>query len=336
LHKKKNADASGEPITGKKGQPILPKGGDIALGFNAVPMFDWMLITISNNANNQIPTTANAAQYTNNSSNQIVGKYYLDPTTAVRVRFGVNTISGSVTNRVQDAVAMATAINGTSEDIAAARLIRVEDKMTFKKMNSQISIGIEKRRGYGRLQGFYGAEIGIGRASSSQKVAYGNAFSDEYSVEYTSNFGNGVSAATTATQSPAPGSRVSRSLEAKFQTGMRYGVRAFVGVEYFFLPKMSVGAEFGWGFSGTSNGNQKTKSEVYYVGNNGPSVVIEDENIITSNKSRGFSIDNNTNQILSLNNTTNVTNNNTNPTNQSLNTGFVGSASAAIILLFHF
>lgn len=328
----KNADASGEPIKGKKGQPILPQAGDIALGFNAVPMFDWMLVTISNNANTTSPTTANAAQYTSNSNNQIVGKYYLDATTAVRVRFGINNIAGSVNNKVQDAVAMATAINGTTDDINAARLRQVDDKMTFRKMNSQISIGIEKRRGYGRLQGFYGAEIGIGRQSSNQHVNYGNAFSDQYSVEYTDNFG---SAASTATQNPI-GGRQYRVLDAKFQTGMRYGVRAFVGVEYFFLPKMSVGAEFGWGYSISTTGFQTTKYEVYQNGQNGPTVITEEETIQNSNKTRGFSVDNNQNATFSMNTTTN---NNAAPyaqgANQNTNTALSGG-SAAIILLFHF
>ena len=40
------------------------------------------------------------------------------------------------------------------------------------------------------------------------------------------------------------------------KNGMNIGLeaRAFIGVEYFFAPKMSVGAEFGWGFIFEMNG----------------------------------------------------------------------------------
>jgi len=323
---------SGEELKGRNSQPILPKAGDIALGFNAVPMIDWMLVTVSRNQNGTTPTTQNAAQYTSGSNSQIVGKYFLDAKTAVRVRFSINNIAGSVTNKVQDAAAMGAAVNGTQDDRDAARLFTVDDKMTFKKMNSQISVGIEKRRGYGRLQGFYGAEIGLGRISSSEKVSYGNAFSDQWNVEYTSNF-NGASP-TAVLQTPLGGRQV-RLLEAKFQTGMRYGARAFVGAEYFFFPKISIGAEFGWGYSIATNGNQKAKYEVYVNGQNGPATLIEDDNTVSSNKSRGWSIDNNQNAILNMNNNTAGTNSVFGNANQGLNAGF-GSASGAIILLIHF
>lgn len=326
---------SGEELKGRKGQPILPKGGDIALGFNAVPMFDWMLVTVSRNANNTTPTTQNAAQFTNNSNNQIVGKYYLDATTAVRVRLGINNIAGSITNRVQNAAVFADALNGTLDDQNAARLFQVEDKMNFRKSNVQVAIGYEKRRGYGRLQGFYGAEIGFGRQSSSANFSYGNNFSDRWAVEYTNNWNGNP---TTATQNPSPGVgvRATRVLEAKYQTGMRYGARLFVGAEYFILPKISVGAEFGWGYSITTNGAQKVKNEVYIVGQNGPTVLIEEENMVNSTSTRGWSVDNNTNQAFSMNtnanNTANVAQNNN---NFALNNG-VSGGSAAIILLIHF
>jgi len=327
----KAADASsGEELKGRKGQPILPKGGDIALGFNAVPMFDWILDAAGRNQNGNTPTVGNAVNYTSNSNNQIVGKYYLDATTAVRVRFGINNIAGSVTNKVQDAIAMGYAVNGTNDDIEAAKLFQVDDKMTFKKGNTQIAIGFEKRRGYGRIQGFYGAEIGFGRSASSMHVAYGNAFSDKYVVDYTSDWNGNPS---TSTQNPTD-QKVSRVLDVKYQTGIRYGARAFVGVEYFFLPKMSVGAEFGWGYSVETRGKQTDSFESYVQGNNGPTVITENHDQLSSSKSRGWSVDNNQNTPFSMNNASSVPGFGTN-SNTSGNNGLNGG-SAAIILLIHF
>ena len=55
--------------------------------------------------------------------------------------------------------------------------------------------------------------------------------------------------------------------EQNVSTLFGVGVSAFVGVEYFFAPKMSIGGEFGWGLglnqgSGVS-GNGETVSEAW-------------------------------------------------------------------------
>lgn len=112
---------------------------------------------------NSAPVAANVAaptnQYVQGSNNQIVGKYFLTDKTAIRAKVGYNTLSGSMVNRVQDAEAMYNATLGTAEDIAAATLLRVEDKLKYSKSNIMITAGYEMRRGYRRLQGVYGAEI---------------------------------------------------------------------------------------------------------------------------------------------------------------------------------
>src|SRR6187402_1599278 len=62
-----------EPLS-KKGYPILPKGGDFGLGFDALPFFQF-----AGNAFNGDSGNGLSSQYTNyNSGNQqIVGKYFL-------------------------------------------------------------------------------------------------------------------------------------------------------------------------------------------------------------------------------------------------------------------
>lgn len=312
-------------VKNKKGNEILPKGGDIALGFNAIPMIDFALNSMSrvgllgNPAapiNNQ---AGSVSSYVQGSNNQIVGKYYLDATTAIRGKVGMNTISGWFKNRVQDAEAMYKATLGTAEDIAAASLIRVEDKLNYSKSNILFVAGIEKRRGYRRLQGFYGAEIGIGGTSARHNITYGNAFSDVYNVEYTTNFNSNA----TAIQGPTSG-RTVRNLSTKQVGGMRFGVRGFIGVEYFVFSKISIGAEYGWGYSITTTRGQKRTDEVFVNGQNGPSVFQEEVNSGNSNKTKGFSVDNNNGSIFSMNNTI------------AGGSTVLNGGTGSIIILFHF
>ncbi len=326
------AAASGDgEVKNKKGRDILPKAGDIALGFNAVPMMDLVfnsLRYVSLNggnvalANNQ---AGQANQFVQSSNSQIVGKYFLDDKTAIRGRVGMNTISGWMKNQVQDAEAMHLATLGTNEDIQAASLLRVEDKLKYSKSNIFFSVGYEKRRGYRRLQGFYGGEMAIGGTSERQNVEYGNAFSDVYDVVYTNNF----NAFTTTTQrplgNPAGGAngRFVRNIYTKQRGGVRFGLRGFIGVEYFVFSKISIGAEYGWGYSILTRRGAKSIQEVYVNGQNGPSVFQEEVNVDNSEKTKGFSVDNNAGNIFSMNN---ALGGNTN----------VSGGSGAITILFHF
>lgn len=305
-----------EPILkNKKGHEILPKKGDIGLGFNTIPVLDYVMSAFKSNMNG---SSANLVQYTSNSNNQITGKYFLDAKTAVRVRFGINSLTGQIINRVQDAKAMYTASFGTADDIARAKLLKVDDKVIFAKSNIVLSFGIEKRRGYRRMQGFYGAEVGLGTTSSAQTVTYGNKFSDLFPVDFTSDFNN----LTITTQSPTSSFRVVRVLEIHDRTGVRLGSRIFIGLEYFVASKISITAEYGWSYSFVSQRAATSKQEVYFNGQNGPSVITESLNQDSHQIQGGFTVDNNNGNIFSLNNTLNG------------NTTLSGGAGALTILFY--
>jgi hypothetical protein len=318
------ACTSDDPVLNRKGHAILPKAGDIALGFNAVPALDFVFNSLRyvSIMGNSAPAAVNVAAptnaYVNGSNNQIVAKYYLEDKAAVRVKIGFNTLSGRMTNRVQDAEAMYAASLGTSEDVQAASLIRVEDQLKYSKSNILVTAGYEMRRGYRRLQGFYGGEIGIGGTSMRQNVTYGNAFSDVYAVQYTTNF----NAFNTANQLPTSG-RTVRNLYTKERGGVRFGLRGFIGIEYFVFSKISISAEYGWGYSIVTRRGAKSTQEVFVNGQNGPTVFQEEVNQDNSEKTKGFSVDNNAANIFSMNNTLGG------------NTNLSGGAGA-ITLLFHF
>ena len=317
------ATSGDEVVKNKKGHEILPKAGDIAIGFNTIPILDLLFGTLSRNP--AAPNT-NVVNYTNNSNNQIVGKYFLTPKSAIRVRFGVNTLGGSIVNRVQDAKAAYDASFGSQDDVNAAQLVRVQDKATFKRSNVMVSAGYEMRRGYRRLQGVFGGELIFGGSSSSQNFTYGNALSDQYSVQYTSNFNSTDPIlnppATTVINPTAPG-RQSRVLSQDYRGGFRMGVRGFIGIEYFIFAKISIAAEYGWGWAFTTRSKQTLKREVYNNGQNGPSVIVENVDVDSNEKTNGFSVDNNNNNPFSMNNTLNG---NTN----------VSGGGGALTILFHF
>ncbi|MDC0249537.1 hypothetical protein OAK24_01525 [Flavobacteriales bacterium] len=106
----------------------------------------------------------------------------------------------------------------------------VTDKETDGSTDIKLWLGKEYRRGSSRLQGVYGAEAGIGLDSRTEKKEYGNS---------PENGGVGV---------------------VKTKHGMNLGVnlRAFIGFEYFMMPKMSIGGEYGWGFEFQSKGGGST------------------------------------------------------------------------------
>jgi len=306
----------------KRGRIILPQEGDIALGFNAVPLLNFALnaTKIQSNPNNGTQADDGIITFAESANHQLVGKYFLTDKSAVRVRLGINTLNGSRTTRVQDALAMAAAVNGTQDDIDAASLIRVKDQLDYQKRNVNVVVGYEKRRGYGRLQGFYGAEGGINWTKSDAQVEYGNEFSDQHQVEYTTFTSN--TGSFTSQLDPTSNNDASRFLSQEFRGGIGFGLRAFIGVEYFFAPKMSVGVEYGWGYTYTNVSASKTTNETYHNGQNGPEVLIEEIDNDQSSSSHSFGIDNNNNGSTGFSNTFN-------------NTSLSGS-SGSITLLLHF
>ena len=318
-----------EVLLNKKGHEILPKKGDIGLGFNAIPMLDLAVNAIKINSGGAI-NTANTNQYTQNSANQIVGKYYLSNKAAIRGRIGINTISGRITNRVQDSKAIYDASFGTATDIDDAAQLRVEDVYKFNKQSVLISAGYEMRRGYRRLQGFYGGEVTFGGTGAKEYFTYANDYSDQYNTHFTNPASGGFN--TQTNHNFAQQGRQERVLYNNYRGGFRFGMRGFIGVEYFVFPKISIGAEYGWGWAYTTRTQRIGTFEVYNQGATGLATVINEERSNDSNeRTKGFSVDNNTNPGLS-----HTMNNATGGNGNSAGNNGISGGSGAITVLFHF
>lgn len=225
------ADAgSGDCLKSKKGCTVLPESGDWALGIDATPIFNLVgnLIKINSGAAFTDPSSFNFMDGTN----AIYGKYFTDEHTAYRgkLRIGINdTKNGFFVDDL------------TSSSIPRAQ---VEDISNTLSSNIIIGGGIEKHKGKSRIQGFYGGEALIIYSTSRTKYTYGNPTSS-------------INPIASNSFNPAMNGVVLN------KSGKTFGIgaRGFVGVEYFFAPKVCIGGEFGWGIDFTSTGDGTQEKE---------------------------------------------------------------------------
>jgi hypothetical protein len=114
---------------------------------------------------------------------------------------------------------------------------KVTDNVSNNALNVTLGAGIQKYRGKGRLKGYYGGEAAIMLGSNSSTYTYGNALT-------ANNFSTRPSAANSGST-------------------FGVGVRGFIGAEYFFAPKISIGAEYGWGLMFTHLGESTTTTQTF-------------------------------------------------------------------------
>jgi hypothetical protein len=243
---------------------VTPQAGDWAVGFNANPLFNY----VGNMFNGSTGNSFNSAfvNQTPNSSNAIYGKYFKDENTAFRGSLRLMTMSG--TSNVQTDTN--TAVGSAPEYITD----------TYKQSGSNIVLGfgIEKRKGHNRLQGYYGGEalITLGGTQAKSTNTY------ELALDST-NLANGY----------VNNNRVLSS-KGNTSTGLGttfgFGLRGFIGAEYFFAPKISVSAEYGWGLSLTNTGGNEVITETYGV-KDGATTATVYETTTTTGKSSSFGID---------------------------------------------
>ena len=226
----------GEVMKNKNGYVILPEAGDYAIQMNATPILDLGLNSV--NIMGNVGGTAQHPGHVSGFSQTIVGKYFLTGQKAVRIKVGINNEYSTNKTFGDNPVTPTAVANGTAENVLIS---------TTKTRDNDIFLGggLEWRRGHNRLQGFYGAEAFLGFGTSTEK--------NTYEFEYTqANLDSGFA-------------QSSRDLKDKEGLAVTFGVRGFVGVEYFVAPKISIGAEFGWGLGLTTTPRGSTETEKWGV-----------------------------------------------------------------------
>lgn len=223
-----------ERMTNKNGEFILPEAGDFAIGFNAVP-----LINIIGNP------TAGSNKFIGNmfTSNAVFGKYMLTDNSAIRASFNANIDRFNNRNFVID-------------DTANSPDSLISDAITVNSQTFVLGGGYEMRRGKGRIQAIYGGDVLLLFSRSNRSFEYGNSFGvlnqAPTSTMWTSN-GNPNGAAPQG----------ERMIERTNGSTFGVGVRPFVGIEYFFAPRISIGAEFGFTIMYTTTGDGESMYEYY-------------------------------------------------------------------------
>lgn len=234
-------DAGSVNMLSKRGEFILPEAGNIGLSIDAIPIVNYFGNAANGNAFN-----SGAFNFVD-GANTIVGRYMLDESARVRVKFRYGK------GRIKDVEYI------TKDSLPVSDpMVKVEDIEKLYFSNLTFAIGYEKTRGKGRVQGYYGGELFIQSLRKHSNYEYGNQMTSDFTSPTTTNFGTNV------TLDPF-GNLKSRVLETKGDNTFRFGLRGFIGVEYFFTPKISIGGEFGWG-PGIAKSSDLTKTEEYWDG----------------------------------------------------------------------
>lgn len=242
-----------QDLTSKKGEPMLPEAGDWAISFDAMPFVNYFGNMFNGTTGNSL-----SGNYSNGYPWAIRGKMFKDEKTAYRAGIRLGMSSNTYTALVDDAsdnASTATPPPGTFPDAP----VTVEDELKMNTNNIVLTGGIEMRRGKTRLQGYYGGELLINLSGAKNTMTYGNALS-------TSTTNPIAVSAATSTDWAAYGVNnlgtfngvSSRKTEWKSST-FGFGLRGFIGAEYFVLPKIAVGIEYGWGFGLSSTKTSYTE-----------------------------------------------------------------------------
>ncbi|MBB77925.1 MAG: hypothetical protein CL844_02855 [Crocinitomicaceae bacterium] len=223
------------------GEDYLPAAGDWAIGIDATPFLNYVGNLIGGQDGNTAPSWN--ALTTNQT---ITGKMFKEDNLAYRGSLRIGFGSANTSNMV---------LEETTETFTYPEAPHmVEDTWKQSAFNVGISAGLEKRRGFGRLQGYYGAEVGIGIATSSESYEYGNAIIAANGMPATSDWGLGNITQDTY-------GNVARVTESKSGMAFQIGARAFIGAEYFVMPRIAIGGEFGWGLGFAALGTSSVTIE---------------------------------------------------------------------------
>jgi len=193
----------------KNTSTYLPSAGDIAIGVDAMPYINFLgsLFTAGNTLSLNKTT--------------IYGKYYLSSDAAIRVELYVNKSTDYDYSYVQDDANVMTNSNAQVQDMR-------------KTMNNGFGIGAgyQKFKGTERLRGTYGA--------TASYYLY------KYNTEF--QWGNEMTASNTIPTStfwPNAGTGLERNLFVKDNGTSSISLGLIGGFEYFLVPGICIGAEFG-------------------------------------------------------------------------------------------
>lgn len=224
------------PRLTKNGYRYLPVKGDYAIGIGANPFLEYL--------GNMFTSGSNSAPLFNGVDNTIYGKYFLENNRAIRAKLRLNILN----DKYKGTVANDTELANNPLNVNAT----IVDVKSISTQDIELSVGYEFRRGHGRVQGFYGGELGLGYTGGKATFDYGNPMTSLNQRPSTTDF-------NTNTQ----GNPSSRDIEVRYGKAFNMRAAAFVGVEYFFAPQISMGGELNLGLRYSILGQTESKVEYF-------------------------------------------------------------------------
>jgi len=254
-------------LKSKKGTPILPQSGDYAIGIDAAPMINFagqVIQSIGMNNAGAAATSPGFNQLTdpNSGMQSIYLKKFLSDKEALRVKVMINMRTDTRKEYVQNDEEWDKLYGTDDTTNYDGYEMNLTDKYVNKNSNIGVLVGKEMRRGYGRLQGFYGAEVGLMYTSNVSSYKYGNEYMED-TEDPTLDISSGGSPSfeNFGANDLGGGSRLLKQT----QRDLTLMVNGFVGVEYFVLPKISIGGEMYLGLAYTGQGKAKQTYEGWDV-----------------------------------------------------------------------
>ena len=223
-----------DQVFSKKGRAILPVAGEFGIGLNALPFIDLFGNLVKFNSTSKF---VNPLSFEAPDGQQLFLKYFKNANTAYRARFGfANHYTTETFPVIDDSNAGLTTIDKRSENYTTV----------------SVSLGLEKRKGLGRIQGLFGIELNL---------LYQNGTPDLMNYKYT--YANAISAVNTAPSTALFVDGAPRPLFEKTYASIGIGTTGFFGLEFFLAPKISVGGEMGLKIMYINHTKSKTKTEAW-------------------------------------------------------------------------
>ncbi len=208
----------------------IPEEGEWAIGFDAVPMLNFIGNAFNSSTSNEIAPLGGSPSVTGkNIANgdllptySIMGKYMLTDEWALRANVGLLLSNTKDRGYVTDQKAT------TQDPFSGAKLI---DTKTTANTGASITLGAEYRKGKNRIQGIFGGGLLVAMTSQSIKYTYGNGMSqiNQHPETYFSGayLSNGYRQISTHDKG----------------LNVIAGVTGNAGIEWFVAPKIALGAE---------------------------------------------------------------------------------------------
>ena len=223
----------------------LPVWGDVAIGLDGTPFFDYL----GNMFNGTLNNSLNLGQST------LHFRYFIAGNSALRARIRIAADYNAETFYVTDDAAFMT--DPLSRKEVIDRRINSDHLYFF-------SAGYQWFKSFNRLRGFLGGDAGYTWISGKEIFEYGNVM-NELNPSPTTNWGN----------------LANRPVETLHSQNQVISAGIFTGAEYFFMPKVCIGGEFGLNYGLTLRGQRWERNETM-----AGSQLVEEEIALTPRRSR--------------------------------------------------